>query len=588
MSAANPEKNNAGGGNTGASRDTAPGNTAMRNTAQRGSSSAKHGSSLLRKHIGAVVAGNIPLLVLMILSIAASVGASLIPPLILEKIVSRLTGGLDISFPLALSYFLFIVLSDVWTSLQNSAITIFGQKLTHGIRSALCAKLSRLPADYFHTHSAGATASIFTNDGDAIDVLYSDGIVSMFADCFRLIAVVAVIFTRSAGLGILIAVLTPLLYLFTRFCQKHMRQAQLDNRRAIAKVNSHVPETLRCIRMIRSFHAEKHMEDTYNGYISDSYDAVNRTNIIDSIYSPVILVTQAAVIAVMMIFAARGGSSAAFFGVSVGSAVAMIAYVNSIFTPLGNIGMEIQNIQAAAAAVEHIEEFLNEPEWQPKTDSPDTPSSEIVFDHVTFGYRADWDVLNDLSFRIDQGESVVFAGRTGAGKSTIFRLLTGQYEPRKGTIGLMGQNPCAVKPEEKRELYGYVEQSFQTVPGTVRDQITLYDSSCSDEEIQKAVRMAGLTETVEALPKGLDTPMDAGTFSKGQLQLLAIARAVVKNPKILLLDEITASLDSETEARVIAALRNSSEGRTVVSISHRLSSAIGSSRLIEIRPAGEA
>ncbi len=555
-------------------------------------------SHLLAGCVRPVIRHNLWLTAGMAAAIASSTALSVLPPLILEQIVNRLTGSRSVSLALALGYFGAIVLSDVCESLQNASITIFGQKLTHGIRSVLCAKLDRLPADYFITHESGLTASVFTNDGDAIDVLYSDGIVSLVADCFRLIAVIAVVFTRSKGLALLLAAAAPLLFLFTRRCQKRMNRAQLDNRRAIARVSNHVPETLRCIRMIHVFGAERYMENTYDGTIQDSYRAVNRTNIIDSIYSPVILLTQAAVIAVMMIFAARGGASAAFFGVSVGSAVAMIAYVNNIFTPLGNIGMEITNIQAAAAAITHIEEFLAEPEMDPvpsaemhpgagasDSGAPGTDSdTEIALDRVTFGYSAARPVLKDLSFTVHRGENVTLAGRTGAGKSTIFRLLTGLYAPQEGTIRIGGKDPRAVQPGERRALYGCVEQQFAPVAGTVRDQITLFDPSFSEAQVQEALRLTGLSDTVRSLPQGLDTPMASCAFSMGQLQLLSIARAVVSDPKILLLDEITANLDSSTEARVIEALRASARGRTVLSISHRLSSAIGDTKIIEITP----
>lgn len=542
----------------------------------------KNKQRLLKEFIRRQTAANKGMLTLMVILIAGSIIASLLPPIILEQIVNRLSARQTVSLGLALCYFAFIVAADILETLQNAAITVFGQRMTHGIRSALCAKLSRLPSEYFHTHKAGEMASVFTNDGDAIDVLYNDGVVSMFADCFRLIAILAVIFTRSAGLGLLLLVAAPLLFLFTRWSQKTSKQAQLDNRRAIARVNSHVPETIRCLRMIHNFHAEKHMENTYDGYIRESYDAVDRSNIIDSIYSPVILASQAAVTAIMMIFAASGSQYRALFGISVGSAVALISYVGSIFSPLENIGMEIQNIQAAGAAITHIEDFLAETEWQ-KSGSEPSDSQNVSFSHVSFAYEAGRPVLQDLSFTIRPGENVTFAGRTGAGKSTIFHLLCGLYEPDAGTVSLLGKNPYLLSEDEKRHLFGLVEQQFTAVPGSIRDQITLYDPSCSDADIREALTVTGLTDVVEALPNGLDAGMDEKLFSKGQLQLLSIARAIVCRPKVLLLDEITANLDADTEASVIRALQTSARGRTVISISHRLAQSIDKTRIIEIR-----
>lgn len=545
----------------------------------------KNRQSLIRSFLRQQARENKGVLALLILLITGFTIASLLPPLVLERVVNRLSSRQGISLGLAFLYFAFIVLADVLESLQNAVITIFGQKMTHGIRSALCAKLSRLPSEYFHTHKAGETASVFTNDGDAIDVLYSDGVVSMFADSIKLIAILGVIFTRSAGLAILLLIAIPLLFLFTRWSQKRSKQAQLDNRRAIARVNSHVPETLRCLRMIHGFHAEKHMEDTYDSYIKESYNAVDRSNVIDSIYSPVVLTVQAAVTALMMIFAASGSQYRHLFGISVGSAVALIAYVGTIFAPIENIGMEIQNIQAAGAAVTHIKDFLNEKEWQKTRKEPDAnhpASRNIRFSHVSFAYEASRPVLKDLSFEIQPGENVTFAGRTGAGKSTIFHLLSGLYTPDKGTVSLLSHDPCLLPDKQKRHLFGLVEQQFIPVPGTIRDQITLYDPACTDKDVQEALSVSGLTDIISHIPGGLNAQMDEKLFSKGQLQLLSIARAIVCRPKILLLDEITANLDADTEARVIHALKSSAEGRTVLSISHRLAQSIGETRIIEI------
>ena len=539
---------------------------------------------LLRDALAKSVRSSRPLAAGLIAVITGASAASVVPPLVLERVVNMLSEKRVIPIALAAGYFLTIVLSDVLESLQNALITVFGQKMTHGIRSILCAKLSRLPAEYYHVHESGETASIFTNDGDAIDVIYSDGVVSMIADSFRLIAILIAVFSRSFGLGILIGAILPLLYVFTRWCQRRMKQAQLDNRRAIARVNGHIPETLRCMRVIRTYRAQRYMEETYDKYIQESYRATNRSNFIDSIYSPVILLTQAAVVAVMMVLAAYGGGFRAAFNLSVGSAVAMIAYVGQIFSPLGNIGMEIQNKQAAAAAFTHIEEFLEEKEWQPHDAAAACTGNEneIAFDRVTFCYSENQPVLRDLSFSIKAGENVTFVGRTGAGKSTIFRLLTGLYEPDAGRVRLGSKDPYMLKPEERRRIYGYVEQDFAAVPGTVRDQITLFDPEITEAAIEHALALTSLSGTIRALPHGLDTPMDEKLFSKGQLQLLSIARAVAADPEILLLDEVTASLDAATEKQILRAIRDSAKGRTVLSISHRLSESIGTSRIIEI------
>ena len=521
---------------------------------------------------------------LMLVCIIGSVVTALLPPLVLERGVNLIAQDHRIPFALAVCYLLTVLLADLFESAQGAAITIFGQKLTRGLRSSLCKKLNRLNADYFTVHDSGRIASVFVNDADTIDALYSSGIVSMIADSFKMIGILMIIFTRSLGLGILLVCVTPFLFRLTRRFQQNTLRAQSDNRIAIAKVNNHIPETIRNIRMIHVFQKERYMEEKYDTYISESYDAVNRSNLYDSIYSPIILITQAAVVAIMMVGAAQGGSLQQLFGMEVGSAVAVIAYVGKIFEPLESIGMEIQNIQSAVAGIRHINEFLTEKESpvMQEVRIPDTAEAKIEFKDVTFGYRPDQPVLQGYCFTVSPGENVTFAGRTGAGKSTIFRLLTGLYRPQSGHIRVAGLNPATLAATDRRRLYGLVEQKFTVVPGSIREQITLYDPAITDGMVEEALHMVQLTDVVHGLESGWDTPMKDGLFSQGQLQLLAIARAVVTSPAILLLDEITANLDSETEFLVLSALKQAAQERTVLSISHRYSDILNGERILEV------
>ena len=522
--------------------------------------------------------------VVMCLCVIGAVVTAMLPPLILERGVNLIATGRNIPFALAAAYFGMIVLADILESAQGASIVLFGQKLTHGLRSDLCRKLNRLGAGYFTSHESGRITSIFVNDADTIDALYSNGIVSMIADLFKIISILVIIFAKSPGLGILLLCVTPFLFWMTRIFQKNTLCAQLDNRIAVAKVNNHIPETLHNIRMIHVFRKERYMEEKYDAYISESYHAVNRSNFYDSIYSPIILLTQAVMIAVMMIGAAQGRSMQQFFGMNVGSAVAVISYVGKIFAPLESIGMEIQSIQSAMAGVKNINAFLKEEELSEsdKCILPDKYYQDIVFQNVTFGYKPEMPVLSEYSFTISEGENVTFVGRTGAGKSTIFRLLTGLYTPQSGQIKVAGIDPTVLAPADRRKLFGIVEQKFHIVPGNVRDQITLYDSEISDQMVEDALSSVQMLDVVRNLKDGLDTTMHSDLFSQGQLQLLAIARAMVTSPSILLLDEITANLDSNTETQVLEAIKKAAERRTVLSISHRYLNILKNERIIQM------
>ena len=405
----------------------------------------------------------------------------------------------------------------------------------------------------------------------------------MFADACRVVSILIVIFWKSTGLGLLMLVVTPLLFALTRLFQKRMLRAQLDNRAAVARVANHVPETVRNLRTIHNLLRQKYMETRYDRFIQESYRATDKSNVYDSLYSPIVVFTSSCVIAVMMVCSAMSGGMRSFFGLSVGAAVAVIAYVGKVFDPLESIGMEIQNIQSAVAGVRRINEFLDEPERERPVFPGKSPRDAVVeFHDVTFGYGDGAPVLEHLSFAVRPGESVTLAGRTGAGKSTAFRLLLGLYPPDRGRVTIGGMDAAAIPDSAKRRLYGCVEQSFHAVPGTVLDQITLSDPAISRTQADQAADLAGLTDAIAALPQGFDTPMGEGLFSQGQLQLLSIARAVAANPPILLLDESTANLDSLTERRVLDALQKVSAGRTVLSISHRLGEVNADTRIIFI------
>lgn len=269
-----------------------------------------------------------------------------------------------------------------------------------------------------------------------------------------------------------------------------------------------------------------------------------------------------------------------FFGMSVGTSVAIINYISRIFSPIESLGMEIQTIQSAMAGVKRIDAFLSQNERTLPKERNTAAQGDVVLSDVTFGY-GEKPVLQNFSMTVKKGEQVTLVGRTGAGKSTVFRLLLGLYKPESGKITIGDIDVSDITDSERRACIGCVEQHFSRVPGTVLDQITLGDTDITEEMAKSAARLAGIDEAILALPEGYRTPCTDGMFSQGEWQLLSIARAAAANPAILLLDEITANLDAETEASVLEALRRAAAGRTVLSISHRIYENLGG-RTIEI------
>lgn len=548
----------------------------------------------------------------IITAVCGAVITALYPPLILGRIVDTLAAGCQVPLYLIFLYMVFTVITCLMEAAREGLLTVFGQKITHALRSGLIKHFTRLTAASLSKQEPGAVVSRFVGDVDTVENLFTSGIVSMFADTCKIISILAVMWFRNKGLAILLLILLPFIFWFTRYVQRNMLEAQLRNRRAVSKASGHVPETLRNIRTIHNLGKEKYMEKKYDEYIGDSYKAMEKTNFYDAIYSPVILILNAIVVAVVMLFSASGNAKAlTLFGMSAGTAVAVINYISQIFAPVESLGMEIQTIQSAIAGVRRINEFFALPAIEAvkadikadfkadfnvdinadnnavlETQTANINNSKklkvrkactpyVQFNNVTFGYEADHIIIKDKSFNVDMGEQVTLQGRTGAGKSTIFKLLLGLYRPLKGQILIDGIDSYNIPDNKKRRIFGYVEQTFHMVPGTVKDQITLYDEAISMDEVVNAARLAGLHDTIMSFDKGYDTPCTQEIFSQGQWQLLSIARATAANPQLLLLDEITANLDADTEREVLKALKNVSENRTVISISHRVTARTG-------------
>lgn len=547
---------------------------------------------MINKSVGRVILNTIKekwlLTAGIVITVAGAIVTALFPPLILAGIIDTVTSGTMPAFYMIIMYFGFLLITGIMESARETFLTVFGQKITHSLRSALMDKYSCLTTSGLTSQEPGTVVSRFVGDADTVENLFTSGIISMFADVCKIISIVAVIWIKNKGLAIVLLVILPFQFIFTRIVQKNMLAAQIENRRAVGRASGHVPETLHNIRTIHTLGKEKYMAERYDEYICESYATIEKNNFYDAVYSPVILILNAIVVAVVMLFSASGNQSVlTFFGMSAGTAVAVINYISQIFAPVESLGMEIQTIQSAIAGVHRINEFFEMDEFLVRKDSSITEDTAmeadsdvlVDFNNVTFAYD-DKNVVENLSFSIKKGEQVTLSGRTGAGKSTIFKLLLGLYEPDNGSVLIAGQEVTAIPDSGKRKIYGYVEQTFHMVPGTVKDQITLYDVSITDEDVIEAAKTAGIHDAIMELENGYDTICKPEDFSQGQWQLLSIARAAAAKPELLMLDEITANLDADTEKNVLDALNRVSRNRTVISISHRANAQMG--RIIEI------
>lgn len=534
-----------------------------------------HNTSGLKEIIASSLTARPALTAALAGTIVLSLFLSILPPLVLQRAIDALAAGEAKSSLLlfwGLLYFLLTALSSLSEGARETLITMFGQAVTKRIRQAMAAKLSRLPAAFFTSRGEGSTASLFVNDVDALEDLFDSGIISMAVDSCRIFSILAAVYWLSFGLFLLLLAALPFLFLLTRTFQHHMLAAQIENRKAIASTNELIPETCRNIRTIRLLSCENFMKKKYAAAITRSFQSMEKTNFYDSIYSPIILTTSALLISLMAILSVSPGG-ATLFGMTAGTAAALIAYVGKIFSPLESLGMEIENIQSAMAGVHRIREFMEEKEMALPEEREKKNALPLRISHLSFAYEKGHPLFKDFSLTLEAGCHLTLTGRTGSGKSTLFKLITGLYLPDSGTIALFGMNPAAIPPKERRKIFGIVSQSFPMIDGTVRDQITLGDPRITDAMTASALKVSGLYETVMALPQKLDTPFEDSLFSEGEKQLLSIARALVFQPPLLLLDEMNAHLDSLTEQKVMDALSRASSHRTVLSISHRMESA---------------
>lgn len=549
--------------------------------------------NFIRKHI--------LLSFLLILSVILAALSGLLPPFMLRYLLDEYFKDLQTISSLnatgilfSILYFLSYFLVGLCTILENLMIGIFGQKMIHELRYQMIKKSVRLKASYFTAHGSGEMQSQVMDDVASIETLFASGIISIAASLIKVIGILVSLFTFSWILGLLIFALVPVIFLLTILFRKAMLKAHLKNRKLINRQANEVSETIDSIRTIQNLSKEDYRENRYQNLLFESYRMRNKTAIYDSIFSPILEIFKSLLIVAVtyLVLFSLNSDRIWLSSFSIGTFAASLNFISNIFSPIEEIAREIETMQEGSSGLRRVQAFMNEEEANEKDSSLTanhifaTNSKTILqIDHLSFRYDdGDKNIFNDLNFAIEKGEKVTIIGRTGVGKTTLFRLILGLYHPVEGRILLNGYDASLIPDKEKRNIFGYVEQGFASVTGTILEQITLSDPSISIESVRDVMKQVGLDDYVtKEIKNGYNEPFSESLFSRGQLQLLSLARALVSNPKILLLDEISANLDSKTEKQIIDALYHATSKRTVISISHRLSDQLGFDRTIEIR-----
>ncbi|MFB3168220.1 ABC transporter ATP-binding protein [Neobacillus sp. 179-C4.2 HS] len=475
---------------------------------------------------------------------------------------------------LGIIYFLLILISSICTYFQNNTLQFTGQYVIYDFRQAVFKHFSVMQMDFFRKNPIGRLVTRITHDVEALNQLYSQVIVNLVKEVLILIGIIALMLYMSVKLTLICFLVIPIIAIVTFYFKRVLRDTQRKLRSILSSLLSYLAENLSGMSVIQLFARERKQLDRFNELNEEHYRAGMRQTVINSIFNPSIGLFGNISLALLVWY---GGRSVVDETITFGTVYAFTHYVRQFFEPLRGLADRFNQIQAALASAERIFETLETKPTivnpvQPK-ELPEKVKGDIVFNHVWFAYKNEEWVLKDVHFRINQGETVGIVGATGAGKSSIIQLINRFYDNQKGIISLDGINIKNVLLNDLRRHIGIIQQDAFIFSGTVFDNIRLNHNAVSNEEIIKAAKAVNIDSFFSMLPQGYNTMLgEEGTvLSAGQKQLLSFLRAMIADNDVLILDEATANIDTESEQAVQSALREMSKNRTTIIIAHRLS-----------------
>ena len=483
------------------------------------------------------------------------------------------------------------VLSIVYLSLVVlTLLTEFGQKLLMNrtgqhamfdLRRDLMAQLHRLDIAYFDRNPIGRVVTRVTSDVDMLNELFSSGFVAIFGDLLMLLWLLVILFSLSPGMTLIVLLATPLIFAATMRFRSEVAGSNRRIRTAVARINAFLQEHINGIAIVQLFNREERSRRDFAAINLDHTDAYKESIHAYGWFYPVVEFLSMMALAGLLVY---GGFSVPAGEASLGTVVAFFQYAIRFFRPIQDLSEKYNVLQAAAAAGERIFQLLD---TQPAIQAPAQPQAipvdhTITFENVWFAYNnEDW-VLRDISFTIRPGETVAIVGHTGAGKTTLTNLLLRFYDVQRGHIRLGGIDIRQFHPDDLRALFSIVLQDPWLFTGDIRSNITLGTPGLTEAQIRQAAQRVNLLDFIDSLPAGLsETVAERGAnFSTGQKQLISFARALVHEPRVLILDEATSSVDTETELRIRDAQRELLAGRTAIVIAHRLSTIQSATRIM--------
>jgi ABC-type multidrug transport system fused ATPase/permease subunit len=471
---------------------------------------------------------------------------------------------------LALVFLGFLLVRFFLSYGQVYTLQYAGQRIMADMRREIFFHILRLPMSFLDKQPVGRLVTRATNDVAAINEMFTQGLVNLVQDIFMMVGVMVIMFRLEARLALLVLAFGPVLFGLAAWFRAKARSAYREARRRLARLNAYLQEALSGIQIIQLFLQEIRSFRRFAEINRDYYRAQMRSLLVYSIFGPAISAMQHIAIALLIWYGGRGVLSGTL---TLGALVAFTSYVRMFFQPLSDLSERYNIFQAAMAAAERILGLLDRPREETGTKVLAALRGEIEFRDVWFAYNDEEWVLKGISFRVRPGERIAIVGPTGSGKTTIVNLLLGLYRPQRGKILVDGVELGELDLEAFRKRVAIVPQDVFLFAGDILENIRLWDERVPPERVELAARRVGLDELLSRLPQGFSTDVRerGARLSLGERQLISLARAVVADPRILILDEATSSIDSHTEALVQRSLHELMQGRTTIAIAHRLS-----------------
>ena len=536
----------------------------------------------LFSYISAYIKPYLGILLLATIALAGNLILLLLRPYLTKQVIDLgfATNDINVIEYYAVIYGLTIIGSVLCIFVENYFLKSFGQKIIYNIRAIIFQKILHKSHDEFYKLPIGNWVTRITNDVESLRTLYTDVLLNLASSGLMIIGILGFMYAINVPLAIIMTILLPIMGVIIWVFQKFSRKAFRQVRRSVAASNASIKELLNYIVIVKSYGGEKDIEERYNTVNKGFLEAGLFEVTTFSIFRP--LVDGLFFVALIVIFTTTNVIDSV---ADAGTVFAFIQYMDRFFQPLKEIADKYNSLQSALAGAERLVPLLEEEDRQIANEVPSEFKhiESIDFEHVWFSYdNNDVYALKDFTLSIKAGEFIGIVGPSGSGKSTLLSLLMGLYKPTKGAIYINGIDIANYDSSVLRHLMGYVFQQAYLFKGSIKDNLTLFDTSISYDDMVAAAKQVNLDSMIEQLPEGYHTPVGylGSLLSDGQKQLLAFGRTLIRKTPILLLDEATANIDSHTEKQIQASIENIRGSKTIVSIAHRLSTVQDANKIV--------